>query len=69
MKKNVYSTLMHGAELVAILLIIKGIDWGFPNLLPTETVRDAVLVVCGILLKYARATDASPIDDYVNKPE
>lgn len=60
------SVLFHGLEIVGILLIIKGIDLLFPGLLPSETIRDGVLVVFGTLLKYIRTSDTLPIDDYVN---
>jgi len=65
-KREIYSTIMHAAELLGIVVFIKGIDYLFPDILPTETIRDTLLVVCGALLKYARASDTVPLDDYVN---
>jgi len=66
MKKPSLSTLLHIAELGALLGLIWAIKCLFPELLPNELVRDAVLVILAGAVKFARASDAVPIPDYVN---
>jgi hypothetical protein len=64
---SLYSTLLHIGELAVILALIWAIKYFFPDLLPSESLRDAILVVLAGLVKFARASESVPIEDYVNK--
>lgn len=64
--KPYFSTLFHILELIIILGVVYTITKVFPELVPTETVKDAVIVIMAGLIKFARSSPAIPVEDYVN---
>lgn len=65
MQTSLQSTLMHVIELVAVFGAAFGILYFFG--VESDFVQVAMGIALGALAKFSRASDAIPVDDYVNR--
>ena len=64
--KWLVSTLMHAVELAVIIGILYLVTWLFPSVVPSEQIRDVLILVLATLAKGLRASPRTIVPDFVN---